>query len=580
MKRLFFTLMVLASTMAAAQTPTADLETVWIDPAGRGSLLVGNGTTLPKAGYRVGVSAFYTYGQLRSLTGTSGSNVLQDRLGFQVFGALGITDWFQISTHASVFALQQATSSLPISQAGLGNPWIHAKAMLLDSSKPISLSVDFGVGIPVGTNAAQGNGGFEAAPRVQVGKIFDTFQLGAEFGLLLRPITDYAPVTQVSTDLVGSQAWLAGMITTVNPDGPRGEATVRVTAPLTGTGRPGVEALLGVRWPAGPVELYAVGGPGVFGEPLTPNVRVYFGMAFSNEPMTQPPCVEGRPYELVTCPELDRDGDGVKNASDTAPLDAEDKDGFQDEDGAPDPDNDGDGVRDDDDGCREKSGPAENKGCPDTDRDADSIVDRLDRCPNEAEDRDDFEDGDGCPEPDNDKDGFLDAADACPLNAGIAQERGCPAKDSDADQVFDHEDNCPSEAGTKENSGCPAAKKQLVVISATSLKILDKVYFDAGKASIQKRSNTLLDNVAQVLVAHPELVKVQIEGHTDNSGVAEKNKKLSQDRADAVKAYLVSKGVADSRLVALGLGPDRPAEPNDTPAGRDANRRVEFNLPR
>jgi outer membrane protein OmpA-like peptidoglycan-associated protein len=119
-----------------------------------------------------------------------------------------------------------------------------------------------------------------------------------------------------------------------------------------------------------------------------------------------------------------------------------------------------------------------------------------------------------------------------------------------------------------------------VVISATSLKILDKVYFDAGKASIQKRSNPLLDNVAQVLVAHPELAKVQIEGHTDNSGVAEKNKKLSQDRVDAVKAYLVSKGVADSRLVALGFGPDRPAEPNDTPAGREANRRVEFNLPR
>lgn len=577
MKRFVFLSLVVAS-VAAAQTPSADLETVWLDPAGRGSLLVGNGTTLPALGYRVGVAGFYTSGQLRSLSGSGASSVLSDRLGVQVFGALGITNWLELSANASVYALQLADRSLPISQAGLGNPWLHAKVMLLDANKPISLAVDLGIGVPVGTVSAQGNGGFEAAPRVQIGKVYDTFQLGAELGFLLRPISDYSGVTGVSTDRVGHQMWLAGMITTVNPDGPRGEATVRLSTPLTGNGRPGVEALLGLRWPAGPVELYAVAGPGIFGEPVTPNFRLYFGAAFANEPMTQPPCVEGKPYELGNCPDLDRDGDGIKNAADKSPLEPEDKDGFQDEDGVPDVDNDGDGVNDADDSCRDQAGPKENKGCPDTDADGDGVVDRLDKCPQQAEDKDDFEDSDGCPELDNDKDGFADAQDACPLQAGIAQERGCPAKDSDGDQVFDHEDNCPTEAGTKENSGCPANKKQLVVISATSLKILDKVYFDAGKASIQKRSNALLDNVAQVLVAHPEIARVQVEGHTDNSGNAEKNKKLSQERADAVKTYLTGKGVAAERLVALGFGQDKPAEPNDTPAGREANRRVEFNL--
>ena len=568
----------LLSSAVLAQTPSADLEQVWLDPAGRGSLTVGNGQTLPATSYRVGVSAFYTYGNLRSLNGTSSNLVLSDRLGFQVFGALGLTNWLQIATHASVFALQQGSTSLNVSQAGLGNPWLHAKVQLLDGSKPVALAIDLGVALPVGTNAAQGNGGFEFAPRVQVGKVFDAFQVGGELGFLLRPVTDYAPVTGVSTDLLGSQVWAAGTITAINASGPRGEATLRLNAPLTGTGRPGLEALFGVRWPAGPVELYAVAGPGVFGEPATPTVRAYFGAAFANEPMTRPPCVEGQPYELSACPELDRDGDGVKNGVDGAPLVAEDKDGFQDEDGVVDLDNDGDTVPDSEDLCRDVRGPVENKGCPDQDTDGDGIVDRLDRCRDEKEDKDDYEDGDGCPEPDNDRDGFLDAADACPNIVGIAQERGCPAKDSDGDQVWDHEDNCPSEAGAKDNAGCPAASKQLVIITSTSLKILDRVYFDNGKATIQKRSNPLLDNVASVLVAHAEIAMLQIEGHTDDVGKAEANKKLSQDRADAVKAYLVKKGVPEARLRAVGFGSEKPAVPNDTPANREQNRRVEFNL--
>ncbi|MFT3714339.1 MAG: OmpA family protein [Archangium sp.] len=569
----------LISSVVVAQTPSADIEQVWIDPAGRGSLTVGNGSTLPQTGYRVGVSAFYTYGNLRSLNGTSSNLVLSDRLGFQVFGALGLTNWLEVSTHASVFALQQGSTSLGVSTAGLGNPWLHGKVNLLDGqTKPVSLAVDLGLALPVGTNAAQGNGGFAFAPKVQVGKVFDAFQLGAELGFLFRPITDYLSVTGVSTDLLGSQMWVAGMITSVNHDGPRGEAMIRVNAPLTGTGRPGIEGLFGVRWPAGPVELYAVAGPGVFGEPATASVRAYFGAAFSNEPMTRPPCVEGQPYELKACPDLDRDGDGVKNGVDGAPLVAEDKDGFQDEDGVLDADNDGDSVLDADDLCRDVRGLPENKGCPDTDSDGDGVVDRLDRCKDQKEDLDDYEDGDGCPEPDNDRDGFLDGADACPNIVGIVQERGCPAKDSDNDQVFDHEDNCPSEPGSKDNAGCPEKNKQLVIITSTSLKILDRVYFDNGKATIQKRSNPLLDNVASVLVSHAEIVLLQVEGHTDDVGKPETNKKLSQDRANAVKDYLVKKGVQESRLRAVGFGSEKPAVANDTPANREQNRRVEFNL--
>lgn len=570
--------LVLTASLATAQTvPSADVEQLWLDPSGRGSLFVGNGRTLGATQFRVGVAGFYTHGNLRSTRAGTFNDLLQDRFGFQVFGALGLTDWLELGANVPVYAYQQGTSGLRLAAAGLGNPWLQAKVNILDAHKPISLSVVLGVGIPLGTAAAQGNGGFEAAPRVQVGRVYDAWQYGVELGYLHRTSIDFQPVTSSTEDRVGSQLYLAAMVATVNPEGPRGEFTVRGFVPLGG-GLAGVEGQLGFRWALGPVELIASAGPGFGGQTTTPAVRAYFGVAFGNTPMTQPTCAEGGAYELSECPDLDRDGDGVKNATDQAPLDPEDKDAFQDEDGAPDPDNDGDGTIDTLDECTDVAGPAANRGCPDTDKDSDGVVDRLDQCVDQAEDKDDFEDADGCPEADNDKDGFADATDACPLIAGISQERGCPAKDTDGDTVFDHEDNCPAEKGVPENAGCPAEQKQLVIITVEKLKILDKVYFDTGKASIQKRSDALLTNIAQVLTVHPEIGLIQIEGHTDTVGVPEKNKELSQDRAESVKAYLVKKGVAENRLRAVGFGQEKPVETNDTPAGREFNRRVEFNI--
>lgn len=578
MRFILASLLLLSSVVFAQATiPQSDVEQAWLDPAGRGSLLVGNGQTLKAFEFRVGAGLFSTYGNLRSARDQSPAFLVKDRLGVQVFGALGVLDWLELSANVPVLVYQEGAANIGLAQAGLGNPWLNAKVALLDDSKPVALAVGLGVGIPIGTGAAQGNGGLEVAPRVQIGKVYDVWQFGAELGFLYRPSVSFTAITSQQLDVVGSQVWLAGTATTVNTSGPRGEISLRLHAPLTG-GNVGVEGQVGLRWPVGDVELFGSVGPGFFGEPTTPMIRAYFGAAFANTPLTQPRCVEGRKYLLEECPDLDRDGDGVKNGVDKAPLVPEDKDGFQDDDGEPEADNDSDGVLDGADKCPLVAGPAANNGCPDTDADKDDVVDRLDKCPNEAEDKDDFQDDDGCPELDNDGDGIADASDACPREAGIPQEKGCPAKDSDGDSVFDFEDNCPTEKGEKDNAGCPAAQKQLVIITKEKLKILDKVYFDTGKATIQKRSNALLDNVAQVLNAHPEIVLVQVEGHTDNVGVPEKNKKLSQDRADSVKNYLVKKGVADARLKAVGFGQDRPAETNDTPAGRDANRRVEFNI--
>ncbi|MBW1757998.1 MAG: OmpA family protein [Deltaproteobacteria bacterium] len=247
--------------------------------------------------------------------------------------------------------------------------------------------------------------------------------------------------------------------------------------------------------------------------------------------------------------EPDADGDGIPDELDKCPTEAEDFDGFQDEDGCPDLDNDGDGVLDVDD-----------------------------KCPNDPEDMDGFEDEDGCPDPDNDGDGILDVDDQCPNDAGPPENHGCPDPDRDGDGVPDRIDNCPDEPGTIENHGCQ--EKQLVVIGAGQLDILEKVYFKKGSAKLQKRSWALLDNVAAVLVAHPEIEKIRVEGHSDKTGSLKFNMVLSKKRANTVVRYLVGRGhVSKSRLVAKGFGPKKPLIPNAKSKEEQAmNRRVEFHI--
>lgn len=115
-----------------------------------------------------------------------------------------------------------------------------------------------------------------------------------------------------------------------------------------------------------------------------------------------------------------------------------------------------------------------------------------------------------------------------------------------------------------------------VVVTKERLELKDKVFFDTAKSTIKAESLPLLDEVAQALKDHPEVKGVAVEGHTDNVGKAETNLKLSRDRAAAVRAYLVTKGVAADRLEAKGFGETRPVADNKSPKGREANRRVDF----
>ena len=205
------------------------------------------------------------------------------------------------------------------------------------------------------------------------------------------------------------------------------------------------------------------------------------------------------------------------------------------------------------------------------DRDGDGFADADDKCPDDPEDPDGRFD-DGCPDFDDDNDGVPDLADACPETAGDADHSGCPPGDTDGDGLADQQDNCPAEKGSFD--GCPTP--QLVRLRRGVIDLSRPITFEAGSAELAQESAPLLEAVAKVIAAHPEILRVRVEGHTDNRGRRSKNVALSQDRAKAVANGLADRGVSPRRLSAVGFGPAKPIDSNDTEVGRAINRRVEL----
>ncbi|MCK4303918.1 MAG: OmpA family protein [Candidatus Eisenbacteria sp.] len=212
------------------------------------------------------------------------------------------------------------------------------------------------------------------------------------------------------------------------------------------------------------------------------------------------------------------------------------------------------------------------------DRDLDGIPDGMDACPDEAEDFDGFEDTDGCPDVDNDGDGILDVNDKCPDQAedfdGFEDSDGCPDIDNDKDGILDVDDRCPDQAENfnryRDADGCP--DKMPVQLPMANIT------FKTGSAEISSVDPLpVLDNVVKIMNEQPD-IRVRIAGHTDNVGADAMNMDLSKRRAEAVQAYMVSKGVASSRLVTEGMGETMPIDSNDTAEGRGRNRRIEFEV--
>jgi outer membrane protein OmpA-like peptidoglycan-associated protein len=306
------------------------------------------------------------------------------------------------------------------------------------------------------------------------------------------------------------------------------------------TTTPNLELLVGARYNFGPIVAGLMGGPGLLRGIGTPTFRILATISTnfgSVEPAKTAPTTAQtvRPAEQPT---------PTKDISAAKKIDLNAKKIIV-------LDRDGDTVADQDDVCPDTFGEASltvsRRGCP-SDRDGDLIADVDDRCPDEkgvaTPDLARF----GCPL-DTDADGFADAVDACPNEKGEANE--------DATKV-----------------GCPRA----VRVEGTQIVILQSVNFATGSDVINANSFTLLEQVAAVLAEHPEIVRVAVDGHTDNAGITKANITLSEKRSVSVVTWLVDHGIDARRLEARGFGPRRPIATNGTPEGKAKNRRVEFQI--
>lgn len=272
--------------------------------------------------------------------------------------------------------------------------------------------------------------------------------------------------------------------------------------------------------------------------------------------LSKPPIFQGKPK--------DKDNDGIIDKDDACPLEP----GTLAAGGCP--DQDGDGVADKVDKCPDVPGLKKYNGCPPPDRDGDGIPDDQDRCPDVAG----KQKYGGCPIPDSDRDGVNDEEDKCPTLAGSPENNGCPLVDTDKDGIPDKEDKCPTLAGPKGSNGCPEIRKDLI---DKVNYVARQIYFENGSEKLSPSSLKALNDVVEIMNTNPHLV-MAIDGHTDNTGNAQRNLNLSAKRANAVKQFLVQKGINHLRLDASGFGQTKPIADNKTEAGRARNRRVELRL--
>lgn len=237
-------------------------------------------------------------------------------------------------------------------------------------------------------------------------------------------------------------------------------------------------------------------------------------------------------------------------------------------------DEDGDGVTDDVDLCPGRQGVADYQGCPVPDSDNDSVLDLDDECPTEPG----MVDYHGCPMIDSDNDGILDREDRCADVPGTTEHQGCPPPDEDGDGIIGSADQCPEASetvnGFEDTDGCPDELPKEV---STFTGVIAGISFSSGTSEIRSTSKPKLDKAVEILTEYPAL-RMEISGHTDNRGSDAVNLKLSAERAEAVRAYMIEKGVAGGRLQSRGAGAAEPIASNDTSKGRAENRRIEFKL--
>ena len=574
----------------------------------RGFLVTESGDLTRHLKWNAGLFFDYSYKALVEIDADNKGllrTLVRHRTVASLSAAIGLFDWVELGVSFPLVLSQEGATIAgdKLKRFTFGDLRFSTKIALLQSWKyPVGLSVRLSADFPTAeANNLVGEKNTTLRGSLNLSYTYRGMMLATNVGVTVRthPQTVFGVRfgNELNLNLALGYHFRKVGVTLFS----EGLATTRLDKPLRIAEETPIEVIVGLRWAVWKVHILAAGALGVHRGAGTPAARAILGVMFSTDI-------------------ADRDQDGIPDDRDRCPDDPEDKDGFEDQDGCPDPDNDKDGICDPwvaakglskkyahicrgSDRCpnepEDKDGFEDDDGCPDPDNDKDGICDPwvaatgqskkyahicrgIDLCPNEPEDKDGFQDDDGCPDLDNDGDGIPDVQDKCPLmpedHDGFEDQDGCPDLDNDKDGIPDLKDLCPNQAETRngfqDDDGCP---DQLAELFKNQIKIYQKIYFEVARSDVSPRSYPLLAYVAGILKAHPEILHVRIEGHTDRKGKYFYNKWLSKWRAKAVFRHLVNThGIDKKRLSYEGFGYKRPLVSGEDPDALAKNRRVEF----
>ncbi len=448
-------------------------------------------------------------------------SIIEHQVTGNLLGAYRFTDWFALGADIPVVLFQAGDDVPGFAQAGvagIGDIRLYPRFQIYRTADGFfTLGASPTISLPTGglVDEYMGRSMVALLPTVMASLNGGVWGAALNVAALLSSQDDYQGVTR-SHEL---QYKLGGWVSLVPGKLDfiaEGYGSTQISSPFGDLAESPIEVVGGVKWHVVPgLDVSAGGGAGLTEGVSAPDFRVFAGLMYTHIKAEEP--------EPIPEPEpVDTDGDGYFDPDDKCPTEPEDFDEFEDADGCPDPDND-----------------------------QDTVLDGDDKCINVPEDADGFEDEDGCPDPDNDKDGFLDPDDKCP-------------NEPETVNSFEDDDGCPDQA---------------VKVDKKKILILQTVLFHYDSTQIKEESFPLLDEVVKVLVENPQILKVRIEGHTDERGSATYNRKLSGGRAKAVMDYCVEHGIEAGRLTSKGYGEDKPlVKRAKTDEDHQKNRRVEFTI--
>ncbi len=516
-------LSIAASAATVRAQPSVSAESAPLSAAGDHTLLVAAPAARGDGTLRFRVAGDYAREPLVLIDAAQVSRrVVVDQLWLRAGAALALKHRFLVA--ADVPLLLRETGEAPPDGSGLsraqgfalGDPRVSARARMLGEARATELGVNLEVWLPLATSEYAGDGAFRLRPSLSVGHDDDQFLWAASAGFLFR-----------------KSETLPGLLPT------------RVGSAVTAGAGFGLALDSAGLWMLGPelAGVFTIGNGASLFDPRSTDVSLLLHGRHR---------LFGGPLEVGAAlgPSLGQ----LPGAADYRALVTVT---WSPEAPAPLPDGDEDSVPDESDMCPSLPGvPSSDPlmtGCPElpTDSDGDGIPDIYDTCPQTAGIPTGSRKTHGCPPAtDTDRDGFIDLEDACRELPGVAnadpKKNGCPRQEPKAQLV----------------------ERQIV--------ISQQVTFETGTAVLRPESEDVLREVAQVMSDHAELELLEVAGHTDDTGTPELNRRLSQDRAQTVVAWLVAHGIDGKRLRARGYGQDKPIADNATEDGKAKNRRVEF----